>query len=257
MAFFQDGGIQCSSRIVKLFLVLLISLSFIGMTVSSGVISDLSVDIENSEDEGGDLGPVGSDFTFHLHQPAGFTNSSLKTIIIISGGQHDMDWDPISGEWVYEFHAVKEGIMDWTIMVSERDNESNTSVSGELAVYKRHQTEREQSQHDYHNDPMTYLVFSFVMTFGAVSIMAGLIAFRFGNKRSRMTAIPMILSGVVIWGIWILFNLVLRSDYPHDTIFGIIHWVAAPLLKPLMALLGVILGAGLSIFIFLTVIVRS
>ena len=62
---------------------------------------------------------------------------------------------------------------------------------------------------------------------------------------------------MLIWGLWIFFKFVIRASYPDDTIFGIVHWVAAPLLKPLMALIGVILGAGLAVFIFLTIVVRS
>ncbi len=115
----------------------------------------------------------------------------------------------------------------------------------------------DESEHKYHNDPLTYLVFSFLMTFATFAILTSLFTFKFAQKRSKLIAIPMLASGLLIWGIWIFFNLVQKASYPDDSIFGIIHWVAAPLLKPLMALIGVIAGAGLAIFIFLTVIVRS
>jgi hypothetical protein len=109
----------------------------------------------------------------------------------------------------------------------------------------------------YHNNPMTYLLFSFVMSFSTVAILTSLFTFKYGQKRSKTIAVPMLLFGMITWGMWILFNLILKESYPDDTVIGIIHWVAAPLLKPLMVILGVILGAGLAVFIFLTVIVRS
>jgi hypothetical protein len=117
--------------------------------------------------------------------------------------------------------------------------------------------DEDDSEHKYHNDPLTYLVFSFLMTFATFAILTSLFTFKFGQKKSKFVAIPMLASGLVIWGIWIFFNFIIEAEYPNDTIFGIVHWVAAPLLKPLMALIGVILGAGLAIFIFLTVVVRS
>ncbi|MGA1820691.1 MAG: hypothetical protein ACMUHU_06760 [Thermoplasmatota archaeon] len=117
--------------------------------------------------------------------------------------------------------------------------------------------EDDSSEHDYHNDPFTYLIFSFLMTFATVGILASLFTFKYGQRRSKVIAVPMLASGIVIWGFWILFNFILKADYPDDTLFGIVHWVAAPLLKPLMALIGCVLGAGLAVFIFLTVIVRS
>jgi hypothetical protein len=115
----------------------------------------------------------------------------------------------------------------------------------------------DNSEHKYHNDPWTYLIFSFLMTFATFAILTSLFTFKFGQKRSKLVAIPMLATGLAIWGLWIFFNFIQRAQYPDDSIFGIIHWVAAPLLKPLMAVIGVILGAGLAVFIFLTVIVRS
>jgi hypothetical protein len=95
------------------------------------------------------------------------------------------------------------------------------------------------------------------MTFATFALLTSLFTFKFGQKKSKIIAIPMMGSGLLIWGLWIFFKFVIRASYPDDTIFGIVHWVAAPLLKPLMALIGVILGAGLAVFIFLTIVVRS
>ena len=117
--------------------------------------------------------------------------------------------------------------------------------------------EDDNSEHEYHNDPFTYLLFSFLMTFATVAILTSLFTFKYGQKRSKLIAIPMLGSGIVIWGFWIFFNFIIRASYPDDTLIGVVHWVAAPLLKPLMALIGFVLGAGLAVFIFLTVIVRS
>lgn len=117
--------------------------------------------------------------------------------------------------------------------------------------------DQDSSEHEYHNDPFTYLLFSFLMTFATVAILTSLFTFKYGQKKSKLIAIPMLSTGIVLWATWIVFNLVLKSDYPDDTVLGLVHWVAAPLLKPLMALIGFVLGAGLAIFIFLTVIVRS
>jgi len=115
----------------------------------------------------------------------------------------------------------------------------------------------ERSEHEYHNDPFTYLLFSFVMTFGLAAILMGAFAFKYGKKRTRMFSVPMMLSGAVIWGIWLYFNFIARADYPDDTFLDIIHWVAAPLLKPLMALVGFAAGVSLSLVIFLNTIVRA
>jgi hypothetical protein len=115
----------------------------------------------------------------------------------------------------------------------------------------------DESEDKYHNDPLTYLVFSFLMTFATFALLTSLFTFKFGQKKSKIIAIPMMGSGLIIWGIWIFFKFIIRASYPDDTIFGVVHWVAAPLLKPLMALIGVILGAGLAVFIFLTIVVRS
>ncbi len=114
-----------------------------------------------------------------------------------------------------------------------------------------------ESKSDYHNNPWTYLLFSFIMTFGLVSVLAGLFALKFGQKGSRKVALPMVVAGMVPWGAWFYFNFIAHASYPNDTVFDIIHWVEAPLLKPFMAVLGVVLGAGLAVFVFLTAIVRS
>ncbi|MDG6226060.1 MAG: hypothetical protein QCI82_11190 [Candidatus Thermoplasmatota archaeon] len=113
-----------------------------------------------------------------------------------------------------------------------------------------------RTEHDYHNDPFTYLLFSFLMSFALICILLGAFAFRFGKKRTRSFSVPMMIGGVVIWGIWAYFNLIASSEYPDDTVLGIIHWVAAPLLKPIMAVLGVAAGFGLGLLIFLNTIVR-
>lgn len=114
-----------------------------------------------------------------------------------------------------------------------------------------------RSEHEYHNDPWTYLLFSFLMSFALICILLGAFAFKFGKKRTRSFSVPMMIGGVVIWGIWAYFNLIARAEYPDDTIyFGIIHWVAAPLLRPIMAVLGVAAGFGLGLLIFLNTIVR-
>jgi len=126
-----------------------------------------------------------------------------------------------------------------------------------LAVAPAGAIEQDNSEHEYHNDPVTYLIFSFLMTFATVAILTSLFTFKYGQKRSKIIAVPMLTSGIVIWGFWIFYNFILKAEYPDDTLFGIVHWVAAPLLKPLMALIGFVLGAGLAVFIFLTVIVRS
>lgn len=127
-------------------------------------------------------------------------------------------------------------------------------IVGPFTAEARSDEEREDA---YHNDPMTYLLFSFVMSFSTVGILTSLFTFKFGQKRSKTIAVPILLFGMLTWGTWIAFNFVLKSSYPDDTVFGIIHWVAAPLLKPLMVLLGVALGSGLAVIIFLTVVVRS
>ncbi len=115
----------------------------------------------------------------------------------------------------------------------------------------------DDSEHEYHNNEWTFLLISFVMTFGAAAILAGLFTMKYGQKRSKIIASSMILSGIVIWGIWIYFKFVIKASYPDDTIFGIIYWSTAPIIKPLLAVIGVIFGGGLALFLFLTVVVRS
>lgn len=117
--------------------------------------------------------------------------------------------------------------------------------------------EEDTSEHDYHNNEWTFLIISFVMTYGASAIVISLFTFKFGQGKAKVIAIPMLLSGLIIWGIWIYFKFIISAQFPNDTIFNIIHWSAAPILKPLLAVIGVILGGGLSLFIFLTVVVRS
>ena len=110
---------------------------------------------------------------------------------------------------------------------------------------------------EYHNDPMTFLLFTFLMSFATTAILVSLFTFKFGQKRSKIVAIPVLISGLTLWGFWIFYNLVLRADYPDDTLLGVVHWTAAPVLLPIMALIGAAVGFGLAVFIFLTVIVRS
>ncbi len=117
--------------------------------------------------------------------------------------------------------------------------------------------EEEDSEHEYHNNELTFLIVSFVMSYGAMAILTSLFTFKFGQKRSKLVAIPVLTSGLIIWGIWIFFKFIQRAAYPDDTIIGIIHWSAAPILKPILAVLGMALGAGIAVFIFLTVVVRS
>lgn len=113
------------------------------------------------------------------------------------------------------------------------------------------------SEHDYHNDPFTVLLFTFVMSFATMAVLVSVFAIKFGSKRSKLLALPLLLSGLVPWGIWVFFRLVLRSKYPDDTFLGLVHWVAAPIIIPLMALAGFAAGVGLGLFIFLTIVVRS
>ena len=132
-----------------------------------------------------------------------------------------------------------------------------------LALFLSHLTsavsaeENDGSEHDYHNDPFTFLFFTFLMSFATMGVLFSIFAFKFGTKRARLFAAPLLVCGLVPWGFWIIFNLILRTEYPHDTLLGIVHWVAAPLLLPIMALLGAALGMGVALFIFLTIIVRS
>jgi predicted neutral ceramidase superfamily lipid hydrolase len=113
------------------------------------------------------------------------------------------------------------------------------------------------SEHEYHNDPFTVLLFTFLMSYATMAILVSLFTFKFASKRSRFLAVPMLASGILPWGIWVVFKLVLRAEYPDDSLFGVVHWAAAPLLLPVMALLGFAFGLGLGLFIFLTIIVRS
>lgn len=119
------------------------------------------------------------------------------------------------------------------------------------------QSEEDNSEHEYHNNELTFLIVSFVMTYGAAAIIAGIFAMKFGQKKSKYIGGLMTLSGMVPWGFWITYKFILRISFPDDTLFNIIHWSAAPILKPLIAVIGVMLGAGLALFIFLTVVVRS
>mgnify|MGYP006284634371 FL=1 len=220
---------------------------------------DLEIEIENSESDQEKMGPIGSTFTFSVENPSVVPKEEMGCTLLVDGEKTNMTWDDTSLRWRADFMPPREGIFEYVVKLYEKGNDTNSvSEGGTIAVYSPTAgSDGDRSEHDYHNDPMTYLVFSFVMTFGAVSIMAGLFALKYGRKRSKITAIPMVLSGVVIWTLWMVFNFVLRLDYPDDSIFGIIHWVAAPLLKPFMALIGILLGTLLSIFIFLTVIVRT
>jgi hypothetical protein len=95
------------------------------------------------------------------------------------------------------------------------------------------------------------------MTYAASAIVISLFTFKYGQGKAKVIAIPMLLSGILVWGTWIYFKFIIKAGFPDDTIFNIIHWSAAPILKPLLAVIGVILGGGLSLFIFLTIVVRS
>lgn len=95
------------------------------------------------------------------------------------------------------------------------------------------------------------------MTYGVSAIVAGIFAMKFGQRRSKFIGGAMTVSGMVPWGFWIFYKFILNATYPDDTLLNIIHWSAAPILKPLVAVIGVILGGGLALFIFLTVVVRS
>ncbi|MGA1866483.1 MAG: hypothetical protein ACMUFK_03335, partial [Thermoplasmatota archaeon] len=79
-------------------------------------------------------------------------------------------------------------------------------------------SDQDSSEHEYHNDPFTYLLFSFLMTFATVAILTSLFTFKYGQKKSKLIAIPMLSTGIVLWATWIVFNLVLKSDYPDDTV---------------------------------------
>ena len=115
----------------------------------------------------------------------------------------------------------------------------------------------EESKHEYHNNEWTFLVISFLMAYATMAILTSLFALRFGQKKGKIIAVPVLFSGLLIWGIFLMFKVVLKAEYPDDTLFGFVYWATAPILKPLMAVLGIILGVGLAIFIFLTVVVRS
>ncbi|MGA1822171.1 MAG: hypothetical protein ACMUIG_06570 [Thermoplasmatota archaeon] len=221
--------------------------------------AELEVELENSGNDDGDLGYVGSTFDFTVDRPGNIQHDQVDIEISIDGISEKMEWDGGENHWSYRYTSTAKGIFTWEVVLTDLTNESNyIKESGQIAVLEdRGRTETEQSEHEYHNDPMTYLIFSFIMSFASISILAGAFALKYGKKRSKLTAVPMILAGVIIWGHWITFNFILVSTYPDDTVFGIIHWVAAPLLKPLMALLGALLGAVLAVFVFLTVIVRS
>lgn len=118
-------------------------------------------------------------------------------------------------------------------------------------------SETDESEHEYHNDEWTFLIISFVMTYAIASVIAGLFTLKFGQGKSRILAAAMLSSGLVIWGIWIYFKLIVSASYPDDTILGIIYWSTAPLLKPILAVVGFIFGGGIALFMFLTFVVRS
>jgi MFS family permease len=131
------------------------------------------------------------------------------------------------------------------------------SLSFLLTALPSHVSAHEVSKSDYHNDPLTFLLFSLVMSFGTVSLILGAFAFKYGKKRTRVFSVPMMLAGVAIWALWIYFKFIAIAKYPHDTIFSLIHWAEAPLLLPVMALLGAGIGSVLALMLFLNTIVRA
>jgi hypothetical protein len=98
-------------------------------------------------------------------------------------------------------------------------------------------------------------LFVLLMSFAIFSLIAGIFTAYFGAGKSRAIGGVLLVLGLVVILIWIYFTFM--SEYPDDTLLGIVHWEAAKTLDAFVTVLGAIVGAVIAIVLFLVAIMKS
>lgn len=86
-----------------------------------------------------------------------------------------------------------------------------------------------------------------ILAFAIVMILAGIFTTWYGNGKSRIAGILMLIAGIVVGAVWIVLC---QQDIIHVDILNVF-------LEALINLVGVLIGAIVAIAIFLIAILKS
>jgi len=98
-------------------------------------------------------------------------------------------------------------------------------------------------------------LFVLLLSFAVFSLLAGIFTAYFGAGKSRAIGAVLLLLGLVIIVIWIWFGIL--SEYPDDTLLGVIHWEAARTMEAFVTVISAIIGAVIAVVLFLVAIMKS
>jgi lipopolysaccharide export LptBFGC system permease protein LptF len=108
---------------------------------------------------------------------------------------------------------------------------------------------------DVRNDKLNTALFTFLLAFAVFALLAGAFTAYFGAGKSRAIGSGLMVIGLLVIIVWIYFGVL--SDYPDDTILGVIHWEAAKTMEAFITVLSALIGAVAAIGLFLVAIMKS
>ena len=105
------------------------------------------------------------------------------------------------------------------------------------------------------NSMMNIFLFVLLLSFAIFSLLAGVFTAYFGAGKSRAIGGVLLAIGLIVILFWVYFGIL--SDYPNDTLLGIVHWEAAKTLEAFITVLSAVIGAVIAVVLFLVAIMKS
>lgn len=181
----------------------------------------------------------------------GFSTSAVSEV-----SDTDWDGDGLSNDKEKEYgtNATKpdtdgDGLTD----KYEIDHDMDPLVSAkDILVYQdKDDVDRRETRDDLFNTAL----FTFCLAFAVFALLAGAFTAYFGAGKSRAIGAGLMLIGLIVIIVWIYFGVM--TEYPDDTLLGIIHWEAAKTLEAFLTVLAALIGAVAAIGLFLVAIMKS
>lgn len=117
------------------------------------------------------------------------------------------------------------------------------------------ETKEDVERRDLRDSLFNTFFFTLCLAFAVFALLAGAFTAYFGAGKSRAIGAGLMVVGIIVILIWLYFGVL--SEYPDDTLLGIIHWEAAKTLEAFITVLAALIGAIAAIGLFLVAIMKS
>jgi lipopolysaccharide export LptBFGC system permease protein LptF len=135
----------------------------------------------------------------------------------------------------------------------EFDNDMDpTEAAKDILIY---QDNDDVDKRETRDNLFNTALFTFCLAFAVFALLAGAFTAYFGAGKSRAIGAGLMMIGLIVIIVWVYFGVL--SEYPDDTLIGIIHWEAAKTLEAFLTVLAALIGAVAAIGLFLIAIMKS